>query len=70
VRVSGTTGTTATSGKDLRHPSGTGVDSNYRVVPVDRSSLLTVAIGLAAAPWLNVRRLRAMNLPSALRCVE
>jgi putative ABC transport system permease protein len=37
------------------------------------SYLLTVAIGLAAAaaaPWLNVRRLRAMNLPSTLRFVE
>jgi len=37
------------------------------------SYLLTVAMGLAAAaaaPWLNVRRLRAMNLPSTLRFVE
>ncbi|MGZ6952122.1 MAG: ABC transporter permease [Acidimicrobiia bacterium] len=37
------------------------------------SYLLTVAIGLAAAaaaPWLNVRRLRTMNLPSTLRYVE
>jgi putative ABC transport system permease protein len=37
------------------------------------SYLLTVGIGLvaaAAAPWLNVRRLRAMNIPSTLRYVE
>ena len=37
------------------------------------SYLATVAIGLAAAaaaPWLNVRRLRAMHLPSTLRYVE
>ncbi|MGZ6975069.1 MAG: ABC transporter permease [Acidimicrobiia bacterium] len=37
------------------------------------SYLLTIAIGLAAAaaaPWLNVRRLRAMNLPNTLRYVE
>jgi putative ABC transport system permease protein len=37
------------------------------------SYLLTVAIGTiaaAAAPWLNLRRLRAMNLPSTLRYVE
>jgi putative ABC transport system permease protein len=37
------------------------------------SYLLTVAIALAAAaaaPWLNVRRLRAMNVPSTLRYVE
>ena len=37
------------------------------------SYLLTVAIGLAAAasaPWLNVRRLRAMDVPSTLRTVE
>lgn len=37
------------------------------------SYLLTVAIGLAAAaaaPWLNVRRLRTMNIPNTLRYVE
>ena len=37
------------------------------------SYLLTVAIGLGAAaiaPLLNVRRLRAMNIPSTLRYVE
>lgn len=37
------------------------------------SYLLTVAIGLAAtatAPWLNLRRLRAMDVPSTLRYVE
>ena len=37
------------------------------------SYLLTVGIGLiaaTAAPWLNVRRLRAMDIPSTLRYVE
>ncbi len=37
------------------------------------SYLLTVGIGLiaaAAAPWLNVRRLRKMDIPSTLRYVE
>jgi hypothetical protein len=37
------------------------------------SYLLTVGIALAAvvvAPWLNARRLRAMNIPSTLRYVE
>jgi len=37
------------------------------------SYLLTVAIGIAAAawaPWLSVRRLRAMDVPSTLRYVE
>jgi putative ABC transport system permease protein len=41
---------------------------------VDPSSyLVTVAIGLAAtaaAPLLNIRRLRTMDIPSALRYVE
>ena len=37
------------------------------------SYLLTVGIGVAAvaaAPWLNLRRLRSMDLPSTLRYVE
>jgi hypothetical protein len=37
------------------------------------SYLLTVGIALVAAlatPWLNVRRLRAMNILSTLRSVE
>jgi len=37
------------------------------------SYLITIGIALAAAltaPWLNVRRLRNMNIPSTLRYVE